>query len=72
MTAVTLIDRFVPRSIPADVAIITGGAVLTALAAQVQIPMFPVPMTLQTFSVLLVAAALGAGRASLSLSLIHI
>jgi biotin transport system substrate-specific component len=69
MTAVTLIDRFVPRSIPADVAIITGGAVLTAIAAQVQIPMFPVPMTLQTFSVLLVAAALGAGRASLSMAL---
>lgn len=69
MTAVTIIDRFVPRSIPADVAIITAGAALTAIAAQIQIPMFPVPMTLQTFSVLLVAAALGAGRASLSMTL---
>jgi biotin transport system substrate-specific component len=69
MTAVTFIDRFVPRSIPADVAIVTAGAVLTAIAAQIQIPMFPVPMTLQTFAVLLVAAALGAGRASLSMTL---
>lgn len=69
MTAVTFIDRFVPRSIPADVAIITAGAALTAIAAQIQIPMFPVPMTLQTFAVLLVAATLGAGRASLSMTL---
>lgn len=69
MTAVTIVDRFVPRSIPADVALVTAGAALTAIAAQIQIPMFPVPMTLQTFSVLLVAAALGAGRASLSMGL---
>lgn len=69
MTAVTFIDRFVTRSIPADVAIITAGAVLTAIAAQIQIPMFPVPMTLQTFAVLLVGATLGAGRASLSMTL---
>lgn len=69
MTSITLIDRFVPRSIPADVTLITAGAALTAIAAQIQIPMFPVPMTLQTFSVLLVAAALGAGRASLSMTL---
>lgn len=67
MTALTLVDRFVPRSIPTDVALITGGAALTAIAAQIQVPMFPVPMTLQTFAVLLVAATLGAGRASLSM-----
>lgn len=69
MTALTIVDRFVPRSIPADVALVTAGAALTAIAAQIQIPMFPVPMTLQTFAVLLVAAALGAGRASLSMGL---
>ena len=69
MTALTIVDRFVPRSIPADVALITAGAALTAVAAQIQIPMFPVPMTLQTFAVLLVAASLGAGRASLSMTL---
>lgn len=69
MTALTIVDRFVPRSIPANAALITAGAALTAIAAQIQIPMFPVPMTLQTFAVLLVAAALGAGRASLSMGL---
>jgi len=69
MTAVTIVDRFVPRSISSDVALVSAGAVITAIAAQVQIPMFPVPMTLQTFAVLLVAATLGAARGSLSLSL---
>lgn len=69
MTAVTIVDRFVPRSIPSDLAIISAGAALTAIAAQIQIPMFPVPMTLQTFAVLLVGAAMGAGRASLSMTL---
>jgi biotin transport system substrate-specific component len=49
--------------------LISAGALLTAVAAQIQIPMFPVPMTLQTFAVLLVAAALGAGRGALSMSL---
>jgi len=33
------------------VALVFSGAALTALAAQVQIPMYPVPMTLQTFAV---------------------
>jgi biotin transport system substrate-specific component len=61
MTALTIVDRFVPRSIPADITLISAGALLTAVAAQIQIPMFPVPMTLQTFAVLLVAAALGQG-----------
>jgi len=37
-----------------------GGALLIALAAQVSVPMFPVPMTLQTLAVLLVGLTLGA------------
>jgi len=36
-------------------------AVLMALCAQVAVPMVPVPMTLQTFAVLLAGAALGGG-----------
>lgn len=69
MTAITLADRAIPRSIPADIALVAGGALLTAVAAQIQIPMFPVPMTLQTFAVLLVAATIGAGRAASSMGL---
>jgi biotin transport system substrate-specific component len=64
-----LIDHVVPRSKVSDVSLVFGGAVLTAIAAQVQIPMYPVPMTLQTLAVLLIAAALGPWRALSSMSL---
>jgi biotin transport system substrate-specific component len=63
----TLIDRVLPRSISTDVALILGGAVLTAVAAQIAIPMWPVPITGQTFAVLLVGAVLGATRGALSM-----
>lgn len=65
----TLADRVIPRSTTSSIALVIGGALLTALAAQVQVPMYPVPMTLQTFAVLLVAAALGPARAVSSMGL---
>jgi biotin transport system substrate-specific component len=65
---ITLADRFVPRTMVNNIALIFGGALVTALAAQIQIPMWPVPLTLQTFAVLLVGATLGAGRGAASLS----
>jgi biotin transport system substrate-specific component len=63
----TLIDRVVPRSIATDIALMFGGAVLTAVAAQIAFPMWPVPITGQTFAVLLVGAVLGASRGALSM-----
>lgn len=63
----TLIDRVLPRSIATDIALVFGGAVLTAIAAQIAIPMWPVPITGQTFAVLLVGAVLGASRGALSM-----
>ena len=63
----TLIDNVVPRSIASDIALILGGALLTAVAAQIAIPMWPVPITGQTFAVLLVGAVLGASRGALSM-----
>jgi biotin transport system substrate-specific component len=66
-TRPTLIDRVVPRSLATDVALIFAGAVLTAIAAQIAIPMWPVPITGQTFAVLLVGAVLGASRGALSM-----
>lgn len=63
----TLIDRVVPRTITTDVGLIFAGAVLTAIAAQIAIPMWPVPITGQTFAVLLVGAVLGASRGALSM-----
>jgi biotin transport system substrate-specific component len=50
---------------------VIGGAVFVGLTAQVSIPLpfTPVPLTLQTFSVLLVGAALGSVRGALSMAL---
>ena len=62
-----LIDRVVPRSVVNDFALIVSGAVLTAYAAQLVIPMWPVPFTAQTFAVLLVGSVLGATRGAISL-----
>ena len=47
-----------------DLALITGAALLTALLAQVAVPVpgSPVPITGQTLAVVLTAAALGPGR----------
>lgn len=64
-----IVDRIFPRSLGTNIALVSAGAALTALAAQIQLPMWPVPLTMQTFAVLLVGAALGAKRGALSLSL---
>lgn len=52
-----------------DAGLIAVGVALVALAAQVAIPFWPVPLTGQTFAVLLVGTALGPLRGALSLSL---
>ena len=62
-----LIDRVIPRSAINNVALILSGAVLTAYAAQLVIPMWPVPITAQTLAVLLVGSVLGATRGAISL-----
>ncbi|VEI13920.1 biotin transporter BioY [Trueperella bialowiezensis] len=49
-------------------AVLTGTAIV-ALAAQIAIPFYPVPITMQTLAVVLVAWRLGAGRAFASLGL---
>jgi len=45
---------------------IVGGSLLIALAAQIRIPSVPVPITLQTLAVLLVAGTLGSKRGTLA------
>jgi len=62
-----LIDRVVPRTALTNVALILSGAVFTAYAAQLVIPMWPVPITAQTLAVLLVGSVLGATRGAISL-----
>ena len=64
----TIVDRFVPRSLAADIILIVYGTVLTAIAAQIAFPLWPVPITGQTFAVLLVGATLGATRGAISMA----
>ena len=64
-----LVDRLGATSVWANVLYIVGGTALIAGAAQIQIPMWPVPITGQTFAVLLVGASLGMVRGLLSTSL---
>ena len=73
--AATLRLAFFPRSsVLTDALLVLGGAALVALAAQIEIHLgfTPVPITLQTFAVLLVGAALGSvlGVAALGLYLL--
>ena len=64
-----LADRVLPRSLAVDALLVIGGAALTALLAQVAIPLWPVPITGQTFAVLLVGTTLGSVRGALSMAL---
>ena len=58
-----LVDRLGATTILTNVLYVAAGVALLALAAQVQIPMWPVPITGQTFAVLAVGASFGVWRA---------
>src|SRR5271157_3315935 len=70
LVAALLPDRDAPR-LPRDAALAFGGALALALSAKVQVPFYPVPMTLQTLVVLTLGAAYGArlGAATVALYL---
>jgi len=61
----------VPGGLARSVALVLGGAGFVGLTAQVVVPLpfTPVPLSLQTFSVLLVGAVLGSRRGALSMAL---
>ncbi|MFM1865196.1 MAG: hypothetical protein RL677_976 [Actinomycetota bacterium] len=63
-----IVDRWFEKTKVAAFVEISAMVALTAIAAQVAIylPFTPVPLTLQTFVILLGAAALGAQRAAIS------
>ena len=48
-------------------ALVLGGSLFIAIAAQVSVPMFPVPMTLQTLAILIVGLTFGARLGALTL-----
>jgi biotin transport system substrate-specific component len=61
----------IPGHLVRDITLVIGAAALTGLAAQVSIPVpfTPVPISLQTFTVLLSGAALGPLRGGLGMGL---
>ncbi|MEO8851460.1 MAG: biotin transporter BioY [Allobranchiibius sp.] len=61
----------VPGGLTRDVALVGAGAVLTGIAAQIALPLpfTPIPLTMQTLAVLLVAASLGTKRGLASMLL---
>ena len=61
----------IPGGLARSVALVLGGAAFVGLTAQVLVPLpfTPVPLSLQTFSVLLVGAVLGSRRGVASMAL---
>jgi biotin transport system substrate-specific component len=64
-----LADRVIPRNLATSTLLVVAGTGLVSLLAQAAIPLWPVPITGQTFAVLLVGAVLGPVRGALSMAL---
>lgn len=68
--ALTYADICKPRNIATrwvyEILLVLIGTALIAVSAKVQIPMWPVPITAQTFAVLLIAALFGAKRGTVT------
>ncbi len=68
----TLVDVLLPRqqrSWLLDVGLVALFSAFVALTAQVELPLWPVPITLQTLGVVFTGAVLGSGRGALALLL---
>ena len=71
LTDLIPMPRIMEKSVARDVTLVVGGALFTALCAQIVIPLgfTPIPITGQTFAVLAVGGALGSRRAIASQAL---
>lgn len=56
------------RALALDAALVVAGAAFVALLAQIEVPLWPVPITGQTLAVVVVGAALGARRGAAALT----
>jgi biotin transport system substrate-specific component len=64
----TLAKALVPsQTLLTQVLMILGGTFFVAMAAQISVPMFPVPMTLQTLAISIIGLTFGARMAGLTL-----
>jgi biotin transport system substrate-specific component len=55
-----------PMTLAKQVGLVLGGTVLIAIAAQVTVPFYPVPVTLQTLAILFIAFAFGSRLAAVT------
>lgn len=62
-----LADRLATKGLATDAALVFAGVAVVSVLAQVQVPLWPVPVTGQTLGVMLVGASLGARRGALAL-----
>lgn len=62
-------SRQTSRLTPMDVAAVIAGSLLLTLSAKVQVPFYPVPMTMQTLVVIGLGLALGPVRGTAALAL---
>ncbi|SIS80758.1 biotin transporter BioY [Phaeovulum vinaykumarii] len=66
----TLSQALLPtRSLAVQALLALAGSALIAVAAKISVPMFPVPMTLQTLAVMLVGMTLGARAGAVATAL---
>ncbi len=54
-------------SLVRDLLLVAGGSLFVAFCAKIQVPMWPVPFTMQPFAVLLIGAVLGSRRGGAAL-----
>lgn len=67
--ALTLADRLVgSRSAVTDAGLVLGGVAVVGALAQVEVPLWPVPISGQTLGVMVVGASLGARRAAAAMT----
>jgi biotin transport system substrate-specific component len=62
-------DHVVQQSAARDIVLVIAASVLIAVSAQIAVPIWPVPMTMQPVAILLVGAALGSTRGALAATL---
>jgi len=59
-------EQVVRQSAVRDVLLVLAASILIAISAQIAIPIWPVPMTMQPVAILLVGAALGSTRGAVA------
>ena len=70
MTRATVLSKAIlgQETLVKKAALVLGGSLFIAMAAQISVPMFPVPMTLQTLAILIVGLTFGSRLGALTVA----